>query len=188
MKSKKIVDSIFEQKYFKINKITYHKFIPKILKMYQISHCTLYIRNFLSFENIEISMQVSNRQLFYKDVETTSFWGTISDWEVRRKRSLYSGRNTLWQLLKRVKYMFLHIKFQDNFSFHRYDFDKYETSHIFIIRQIITRNINFVIKTSLFHSYNFGHLSWCSAVIHTNVALQALVATEVRIRRPNYIG
>ena len=73
MISKKIVDSIFEQKYFKINKITYHKFIPKILKIYQISHCTLYIRNFLSFENIEISMQVSNRQLFYKDVETTSF-------------------------------------------------------------------------------------------------------------------
>jgi len=59
----------------------YHKFIPKLLKMYQ-TLIALYVRNFLLLENVEISMQVSNRQLFYRnDVETTSFRGIISDWE-----------------------------------------------------------------------------------------------------------
>jgi len=73
------VDSIFEQKYSKY-KITYHKFIPKILKIYQIL-IALYICNFVSLENVEISTQILNRQLFHcNDVETTSFQRTISDW------------------------------------------------------------------------------------------------------------
>jgi len=51
--------------------------ITKNVKNVSNSHYTLYIRNFLSFENVEISMQVSNRQLFYRnDVETMFFRGT----------------------------------------------------------------------------------------------------------------
>jgi len=54
----------------------------KNVKNVSNSHCTLYIRNFLSLENVEISMQVSNRQLSYHNdsIETMSFRGTISDW------------------------------------------------------------------------------------------------------------
>jgi len=77
------VDSTFERKYSKY-KITYHKFIPKkyIVKNVSNSHCTLYIHNFLSLENVEISMQVLNRQLF---VITTSFRETTSDWVLSNK-------------------------------------------------------------------------------------------------------
>jgi len=38
----------------------------KNVKNVSNSHCTLYIRNFLSLENVEISMQVSNRQFFHR--------------------------------------------------------------------------------------------------------------------------
>jgi len=37
----------------------------KNVKNVSNSHCTLYIRNFLSLENVEILMQVSNWQLFH---------------------------------------------------------------------------------------------------------------------------
>jgi len=75
--------------------MTYHKFIPKILKMYQ----TLSLHSYIIFclENVEISMQVSNRQLLHRnDVETMSFRGTISDWILRFDKNI----------LKMIKDMF----------------------------------------------------------------------------------
>jgi len=78
---KKKINSTFERKYSKY-KMMYHKIYTKNIKNISYFHCTLYIRNFLSLENVEISMQVSNRQLFHRnDVEKTFFRGAISDWD-----------------------------------------------------------------------------------------------------------
>jgi len=68
----------FWTKIFKIQNYV-SQIYTKNVKNVSNSHSTLYIHNFLSLENVEISMQVSNRQFFHRnDVETTSFRGTIS--------------------------------------------------------------------------------------------------------------
>jgi len=57
---------------------------------------------------------------------------------VARQVNLYSGRkHTIRQLLKQITYTLLYIKFQNNFLtfINNYDFDKNETSHIFMIKQ-----------------------------------------------------
>ena len=52
----------------------------KNIKNVSNSHCTLYIHNFLSFKNVEISMQVSNRQLFHhNDIFSTNYFWDITD-------------------------------------------------------------------------------------------------------------
>jgi len=56
---------------------TYIKKFEKCVKLPLLS----FIRNFWLLENVEISTQVLNRQLFeLNDVETISFRRTISDW------------------------------------------------------------------------------------------------------------
>ena len=42
-------------------------------------------------------------------------------------------------------------------------------------------NINFVVKTSLFHAYKFGHLSWCGAVTQARAHVRQLACGAPRV-------
>jgi len=65
-----------------------------------------------------------------------------------------TNRKTYGLTIKRNEKYVLRIKFKNNFTFgHFYEFDKYETNHIFIIKYIITKwdaRQNFIVNTSLF--------------------------------------
>ena len=66
----------------------------KNIKNISNSHCTLYICNFLSLENVEISMQVSNRQLFHhneNDVFSRNYF-----WLGKSKNELVLRCNTYY--------------------------------------------------------------------------------------------